>query len=102
MTIDEFNQKWGGQWSAFKKHEMFKDAMNTLLCTSPATDAHKLTFEAIDKYTPAFLGSVSGYSLCMSMLREKFGDVVIQPEEESYFNISLEEQIAGISTDQNQ
>lgn len=94
MKAEEFNEKWGQQWAVLKKHPMFKDMLSVaILEESPANKAHIMSLETLKDQSGTFAGSIAGFSLCLSLLKDKLGNVSIDAQEESNFQLSLEEYI---------
>jgi hypothetical protein len=91
MTIPEFNDKWGEQWGQLKKHSMFKDLMVTIMEQSPAFKAHGVTMDNMTNHTPAFVGSIAGYSLCLDLLKSQLGEPLSSNEQDATFETPIEE-----------
>lgn len=96
MKIEEFNEKWGQQWSVLKKHPMFKDMLSVaILEESPANKAHIMSLETLKDQSGTFAGSIAGFSLCLALIKDKLGVNALTSEEEAQFATSLEEYISN-------
>lgn len=98
MKITEFNEKWGQQWAVLKKHPMFRDMLSVaILEESPANRAHMMSLDTLRDQSGTFAGSIAGFSLCLALIKEKLGAPVINADEESQFQTTLEDYITNQS-----